>query len=81
MSERTCANCRTPLFNKRSHAKTCSAKCRMKMWRAFKEDSVLCSFRCSLANHTNLFLSAYAAKQSVDTYLNKLVSNHLACNP
>lgn len=76
--ERTCLNCHTPLINKRSHAKVCSDKCRVKRWRALKEQSVLIPFRMSVVDHTELFLKAYAAKQNLDTYLNKLVSNHLA---
>ncbi len=76
--ERTCLNCNTPLINRRSHAKVCSDKCRVKRWRALKEQSVLVPFRMSVVDHTELFLRAYAAKLSVDGYLNKLVSNHLA---
>lgn len=79
--DRVCSNCHTPLINRRSHAKACSDKCRVKRWRALKEQSVLIPFRLSVANHTDLFLKAYAAKQSLDKYLNKLVSNHLTCNP
>jgi len=85
MSERSCANCHTPLINKRSHAKYCSDRCRVKQWRAYREDSVHVSFRLPVAHHIDLFLAAYSVKQTVDTYLNKLVSNHLdkkhlACN-
>lgn len=79
--ERTCLNCHTPLINKRSHAKVCSGKCRVKRWRALKEQSVLVPFRMSVVNHTDLFLKAYAANLSMDIYLNRLVSNHLTCNP
>jgi len=79
--ERTCLNCHTPLINKRSHAKVCSDKCRVKRWRALKEQSVLIPFRMSVVNHTDLFLKSYAANLSMDVYLNKLVSNHLICSP
>lgn len=75
--ERLCMICHAPLINKRVHAKTCSGKCRSKLWRALKEQSVLVPFRLSVVSHTDLFLAAYAAKQSVDAYLNKLVSKHL----
>lgn len=76
--KRTCLNCHAPLINKRSHAKVCSDNCRVKRWRALKEQSVLIPFRISVVNHTDLFLKAYAANLSIDVYLKKLVSNHLA---
>lgn len=76
--ERLCMNCHAPLINKRSHAKTCSGKCRSKLWRALKEQSVLVPFRLSVVSHTDLFLVAYARNQSINTYLGKVVADHLA---
>lgn len=74
---RLCLVCQTPLTNKRIDAKTCSGRCRSKVWRANKDKSVLVSFRMPMTLHTNLFLVAYARNQGINTYLNKVVSDHL----
>jgi len=75
---RLCLACQTPLTNKRSHAVTCSGKCRSKKWRALKEQSVLIPFRLPTSLHTDLFLAAYARNQGINTYLTRLVGDHLA---
>lgn len=75
--QRTCLNCHTPLINKRSHAKVCSDKCRVKRWRALKEQSVLIQFRLPTSLHVDLFLAAYKRNQGINTYLTKVVSDHL----
>lgn len=77
---RLCLSCSGSLTNKRSDAKTCSGKCRCKVWRANKDKSVLVSFRMPIGLHTDLFLAAYARNQGINTYLNKVVSVHLANN-
>ncbi|KWV74297.1 hypothetical protein PFL603g_03211 [Pseudomonas fluorescens] len=73
-----CLSCRSPLTNKRSDAVTCSGKCRSKKWRALKEQSVLLTFRLPTSLHTDLFLVAYARNQGINTYLNKVVADHLS---
>lgn len=75
---RLCLVCQTPLTNKRSHAVTCSGKCRSMKWRALKEQSVLIPFRLPTSLHTDLFLAAYARDQGINTYLTRLVGDHLA---
>lgn len=75
---RLCLGCNGSLNNKRVDAKTCSGKCRCKIWRANKEKTVLVSFRMPTMQHTDLFLAAYACNQGINTYLNKVVSDHLA---
>ena len=75
---RLCLGCQTPLTNRRSDAVTCSGKCRSKKWRTLKEQSVLIPFRLPTSLHTNLFLVAYARNQGINTYLSKVVTDHLA---
>lgn len=77
---RLCLACHAPLTNKRIDAVTCSGKCRLKKWRALKEQSVLIPFRLSTSLHLDLFLAAYAANKGVNAYLTSLVSNHLTTN-
>ncbi len=75
---RLCLVCQTQLINKRIDAKTCSGRCRSKVWRANKDKSVLVSFRMPMTLHTDLFLVAYARNQGINTYLSKVVTDHLA---
>jgi len=75
---RVCLACQTPLTNKRSDAITCSGRCRSKKFRSLKEQSVLIPFRLHTSLHTDLFLAAYARNQGINTYLAKLVGDHLA---
>lgn len=73
-----CLTCNAPLTNKRSHAVTCSGKCRSKKWRALKEQSVLIPFRLPTSLHVDLFLAAYKGNQGINTYLTKVVRDHLS---
>lgn len=75
---RLCLACHAPLTNKRSDAKTCSGKCRSKKFRSLREHSVLISFRLHTSLHADLFLAAYARNQAINTYLTRLVGDHLA---
>ena len=74
---RLCLTCSAPLTYKRIDAKTCSGRCRSKVWRANKDKSVLVRFRMPMTLHTDLFLVAYARNQGINTYLNKVVADHL----
>lgn len=75
-----CLGCNGSLEHKRIDAKTCSGKCRCKIWRVNKEKSVLVSFRMPIVLHTDLFLAAHACNQGVNAYLNNVVSDHLTNN-
>lgn len=74
---RLCLVCQTPLINKRIDAKTCSGRCRSVKFRSLREQSVLIPFRLPTSLHIDLFLAAYKGNQGINTYLTKVVCDHL----
>lgn len=76
-NDKLCLVCQLPLTNKRSDTVTCSGRCRSKKFRSLKEQSVLIPFRLPTSLHVDLFLAAYKVNQEINTYLTKVVSDHL----
>ncbi|MNF44221.1 hypothetical protein D3C84_253270 [compost metagenome] len=63
-----CRSCHSPLVNKRSHALTCSNKCRMSAWRKSRITMLPVSFMLNIANYTLIKNAANAAGVSIDQF-------------
>lgn len=61
---RLCAVCSADISGKRSHAITCSDRCRAKQSRKNKQQSVLVSIRVPLLTYTNMVIAAMKAKSN-----------------
>jgi hypothetical protein len=56
--ENCCLSCGTKLINLRSHAKTCSSKCRVKLWRSKQEKLVPLKLEFNVAHFEAIKLEA-----------------------
>lgn len=71
---RVCAVCGADISGKRSHAITCSDRCRAKQSRKNKQQSVLVSVRVPLLTYTNMVIAAMKAKSNgVNEHLKSIV--------
>lgn len=71
---RVCAVCNADITSKRSHALTCSDRCRAKQSRKNKQQSVLVSIRVPLLTYTNMVIAAMKAKSNgVNEHLKSIV--------
>lgn len=71
---RVCAVCNADISWKRSHALTCSDRCRAKQSRKNKQQSVLVSIRVPLLTYTNMVIAAMIAKSNgVNEHLKSII--------
>lgn len=56
-NEHKCIVCETQLINRRQDSKTCGARCRTKLYRYNKNNSVLIKFRLPMDSYTNLVIA------------------------
>lgn len=64
-----CRSCNTPLINRRSHATTCSSKCRNKCWRASKIILISEKIMFTIANHALVTKAAEVAGVSFNKFV------------
>ena len=69
MTIKLCRGCSTPLINRRSHAATCSSKCRNAVWRQSKITMIPERIMFSIANHALITKAADATGKSVNQYV------------
>ena len=69
MNIKVCRVCSTPLIHRRSHAVTCSSKCRNIVWRQSKVTMIPEKILFSIANHALVTKAASAAGVSVNDYV------------
>lgn len=69
MTIKLCRACSTALINRRSHATTCSSKCRNVAWRKSKVTMIPEKIMFSLTNHALVTKAASAAGVSVNDYV------------
>lgn len=69
MTIKHCRACNIPLINKRSHAVTCSSKCRNVVWRQSKITMISERIMFSIANHAFITKSADAAGVTFNNFV------------
>lgn len=72
-TKRNCAVCHADISGRRVDAITCSDKCRARLSRKRKQQSVLVRLRIPINTYTNLIASALTTHQSLNDYLVSLV--------
>lgn len=73
MTIKLCRSCNSPLVNRRSHAVTCSSKCRNVAWRQSKITLIPEKIMFSIANHALVTKAAEAAGKSINQYVHDRV--------
>lgn len=69
MTIKHCRACNIPLINKRSHAVTCSSKCRNIVWRASKVLLIPERIMFNITNHALITKAASVAGKSFNNYV------------
>lgn len=78
MTIKVCRVCSTPLIHRRSHAVTCSSKCRNTVWRQSKSTMISERIIFSIANHALITKAANAAGKSINNYVHDHVISERA---
>ena len=73
MTIKLCRSCNSPLINRRSHAVTCSSKCRNVVWRASKLTLIQERITFSVTNHALVTKAAEAAGKAFNKYVHDRV--------
>lgn len=63
-----CRVCHSPLINKRSHAVTCSSKCRNVAWRQSRINMLPVTFMLNIANFALVKNAASAAGKTINEF-------------
>ena len=69
MTIQHCRACNIPLINRRSHAKTCSNKCRNVVWRRSKMTNIPVNLIFSFTHYSLITKAANAVGKSVNQYV------------
>lgn len=81
MTVKLCRSCNSPLVNRRSHAVTCSSKCRNIVWRQSKITTIPVTITFNFSNYSLVKHAAETAGISINQFSHDRLVQTMEASP